>query len=348
MSSEQNPIVAITGGIGAGKSYVCKQLAHRGIKVYDCDMAAKRLMRDDEEVRRALVGLVGTEVYVGKVLQKRVMAQFLLQSETNKQAVNDIVHPAVARDFEQSDATWLESAILFDSGFNRRTHFDCIVCVSAPEDIRIKRVMERDDISREEALQWIGRQLPQEQVEALSDIVVINDGHSDINTEIDKLFDYINNNSINKINKTKQMETILSIAGRPGLYRLVSRGKANLIVEALDETKKRTPAFASDRITSLGDIAMFTDAEDIPLWQVLKSVGEKEESKESKLNYKKASSAELRDYFAEVLPNYDRDRVHDSDIRKLLQWYNILVKSGITDFETTLAPTEGDNIDDRQ
>lgn len=143
------------------------------------------------------------------------------------------------------------------------------------------------------------------------------------------------------------METILSIAGKPGLYKLVSRGKMNLIVEALDETHKRQPVFATDRVTSLGDIAMYTDADDIPLWQVLENVGKKENSKESSINYKKASSKELRAYFTEVLPSWDQDRVHDSDIKKLLQWYNILVKAGITNFKESLAPTEGDNIDDR-
>lgn len=144
------------------------------------------------------------------------------------------------------------------------------------------------------------------------------------------------------------METILSIAGKPGLYRLVSRSKMNLIVEAIDETHKRIPAFASDRVTSLADIAMFTDSEDIPLWKVLKNVGDKEQQKPCSLNYKKSSAKELRDYFAEVLPEYDRDRVHDSDIKKLLQWYNILVQNGYTDFEAVLAPTEGNNVDDRQ
>jgi dephospho-CoA kinase len=98
----------------------------------------------------------------------------------------------------------------------------------------------------------------------------------------------------------------------------------------------------------VGDIAMYTDAEDIPLWQVLKNLGEKEQSKECSLNYKKCSADELHNFFAEVLPAYDRDRVHDSDIKKLIQWYNILVSNGITDFEAVLAPTEGDNVDDRQ
>lgn len=136
------------------------------------------------------------------------------------------------------------------------------------------------------------------------------------------------------------METILSIAGKPGLYKLVSRAKANLIVESIDETHRRMPAFASDRVTSLTDIAMYTDADDIPLWKVLKSLGEKEQSKECSLNYKKCSATELRDFFATVLPDYDRDRVHDSDIKKLIQWYNLLVKNGYTDFEQLLAIPE--------
>ena len=91
------------------------------------------------------------------------------------------------------------------------------------------------------------------------------------------------------------METILSIAGKPGLYKLVSRGNRNLIVETIDETHRRIPAFATDRVTSLGDIAMYTDADEIALWEVLESVGKKENSQVSSLNYKKCSAQELHD-----------------------------------------------------
>ncbi len=133
------------------------------------------------------------------------------------------------------------------------------------------------------------------------------------------------------------METILSISGKPGLYKLLSHGKMNLIVEAIDASHHRTPVFSTDRVTSLGDIAMYTGADDIPLWQVLAKVGEKEASKRASLNYRKCSAKELHDYFAEVLPNYDRERVHDSDIKKLLQWYNILVENGYTDFKELLS-----------
>ena len=128
-------------------------------------------------------------------------------------------------------------------------------------------------------------------------------------------------------------QTILAIAGKPGLYKLVSRGKNSLIVEALDASHKRMPAFGSDRITSLTDIAMFTDSHDVPLMDVLESLKTLEEGKKSSVDYKKASGDELREYFAKVLPNFDRERVHVSDIKKLIQWYDILVENGITDFK---------------
>ena len=89
--------IAITGGIGSGKSYVCRILEKQGIKVYDCDAEAKRLMRYDADLQESLKQLVGEEVYSAEgILQKPVLAQFLLASEANKQAVNDVVHPAVA------------------------------------------------------------------------------------------------------------------------------------------------------------------------------------------------------------------------------------------------------------
>lgn len=134
-------------------------------------------------------------------------------------------------------------------------------------------------------------------------------------------------------------KTILSIAGKPGLYALVSRGNRMLIVEAL-ETGKRVPAYSNDRITSLGDIAIYTEDEEVPLLDVLQAVKEKEEGKEVTFNFKKASKEELFTYFESVLPKFDQDRVHPSDIKKLLSWYNLLVKSGNTDFQE--EPAEND------
>ncbi|MCI6336355.1 DUF5606 domain-containing protein [Prevotella sp. P2-180] len=143
------------------------------------------------------------------------------------------------------------------------------------------------------------------------------------------------------------LQTILAISGKPGLYKLVSRAKNSLIVEILDETHRRIPAFASDRITSLADIAMYTEGDDVPLAKVLENLKKLEEGKPASIDFKKAKGDELRDYFAKVLPDFDRERVHNSDIKKLIQWYNILVANGITDFENEMQPTQGDNIDDR-
>ncbi|MCR5433430.1 MAG: DUF5606 domain-containing protein [Bacteroidaceae bacterium] len=144
------------------------------------------------------------------------------------------------------------------------------------------------------------------------------------------------------------LETILAISGKPGLFRLVSRGNRALIVETLDAQKKRTPAFETDKIISLADIAMYTDEEEVPLRQVLKSIFTKEEGKKAGLDPKKASKDELHAYMGEVLPNYDRDRVYPADIKKLLQWYNILVENGLTDFDEALQETQGENVDDRK
>jgi dephospho-CoA kinase len=143
-------------------------------------------------------------------------------------------------------------------------------------------------------------------------------------------------------------QTILAISGKPGLYKLISRGKNNLIVESLDSMHRRQPAFASDRITSLADIAMFTETDDIPLMDVLENLKTLEAGKKASVDPKKASTKELQDYFTKVLPEWDRDRVHVSDIKKLISWYNILIEAGITDFKEEMQPTEGDNIDDRK
>lgn len=144
------------------------------------------------------------------------------------------------------------------------------------------------------------------------------------------------------------LETILAIAGKPGLYKLVSRGNRSLIVETLDANHKRMPAFGTDQIISLADIAMYTDSEEVPLRQVFKNIYELEGGKATSLNYKKASKAELAEFMAKALPNYDRDRVYPADMKKLAQWYNILIENGITNFDEALQETQGDNVDDRK
>lgn len=130
------------------------------------------------------------------------------------------------------------------------------------------------------------------------------------------------------------LNTILAISGKPGLYKLVSRGNKMLIVETVDAQKKRMPAYGTDKVVSLADISIYTDDDsEVSLTSVLKSVKDKYEGKVVDMSPKKASNDEIIEFFASVLPNYDTDRVRVSDMRKVLSWYNILVGNGISDFE---------------
>lgn len=186
----------ITGGIGSGKSYVCRLLGERGISVYDCDAAAKRLMHTSLLLRRQITDLIGPEAYQTKtewrmkdselpVLNKAVVAGFLLASEANAQRLNAIVHPAVFDDFLQSGIEWVESAILYESGLDKLV--DRVVVVTAPMEVRIARIMARDSITREKALEWIHRQLPQEELSARAHFEIFNDGRQPLQPQIEHL-----------------------------------------------------------------------------------------------------------------------------------------------------------------
>ena len=195
--------IGITGGIGSGKSYVCRLLGERGIVVYDCDSAAKRLMRQSESLRRQLTDLIGPEAYEPNraneanvpnephkphkpySLNKAVVSRFLLASPENARAIDDIVHPAVFRDFEESGCQWVESAILYESGLDRLV--DRVVVVTAPLEVRLQRIMERDHLSREKSMEWVARQLPQEEVRRRADFEIVNDGEADLRQQIENI-----------------------------------------------------------------------------------------------------------------------------------------------------------------
>lgn len=195
--------IGITGGIGSGKSYVCRLLEQQGYTVYDCDSAAKRLIRTSPFIRRRLTALIGPETYFKEsrdrsqesgeyILNKKVVAEFLLKSEDNARAIDRIVHPAVFRDFIESGLEWMESAIIYESGIHRLV--DRVIVVTAPEELRIQRVMARDEISREKVLEWMSRQLPQEEVRQRADFEIVNDGLADLNQQLDDILKEISNN----------------------------------------------------------------------------------------------------------------------------------------------------------
>ena len=128
------------------------------------------------------------------------------------------------------------------------------------------------------------------------------------------------------------LKNILAITGKPGLYRLVNRGSNMLIVESLLDGK-RMPTYARDKIISLADVSMYTNGDDIELWKVLEAACKKEDGKPCAIDAKKADNKVVLAWFDEVLPDWDRDRVYPTDVRKLISWYNILINAGITTFK---------------
>ncbi len=141
------------------------------------------------------------------------------------------------------------------------------------------------------------------------------------------------------------LKGILAIAGQPGLYKLIAETKSHLIVESI-ETGKRMPAYTTAKISTLEDIAIFTEDDDVPLKNILKIISEKEAGGRSVDH--KSSADKLRAYFGEVLPEYDRDRVYVSDIKKIIHWYNILQENNLLDFSEDENEKEQETVPDEE
>lgn len=127
------------------------------------------------------------------------------------------------------------------------------------------------------------------------------------------------------------LEEILSVHGEQGLFRLVSQTTKMVIVESLKDGKRK-PFFLDKKIISLSDVAIYTDSEECPLWKVLDTIKTQQQGTLLAIDTKKASATELYDWFASVLPDFDKDRVYPTDVKKIILWYNQLIESGITDF----------------
>ncbi|MDA3912536.1 MAG: DUF5606 domain-containing protein [Bacteroidales bacterium] len=141
------------------------------------------------------------------------------------------------------------------------------------------------------------------------------------------------------------LEGILSIAGKPGLYKMVNQARNSLIVESLD-TKKRFPTFATAKISALEDIAIYTKTEEKPLVEVFNTIFELEEGKQTISH--KSSNDELMSFMERIMPDYDKDRVRLADMKKLIQWYNILIEEdrlnekAIEEYEKKIAEEEAE------
>ncbi|HTB30461.1 MAG TPA: DUF5606 domain-containing protein [Bacteroidia bacterium] len=136
-----------------------------------------------------------------------------------------------------------------------------------------------------------------------------------------------------------KLSEIIAVSGMAGLYKTIAQAKGSVIVESLDD-KKRMPVYASQRVHTLEAISVFCTDKDIPLAEVFTKIAEKEK-KGPALDHK-SSETDMLKYFGEVLPDFDKERVHTSDIRKMLMWYNILQKNNMLDFEEETPVAEGE------
>lgn len=177
--------LGVTGGIGSGKSYVCEALQRMGIAVYDCDSQAKQLMITHPIIKEQLIDLLGKEVYAPDgSLNKPLVASFLFKNKSAAKQIEAIVHPVVKAHFirwtHQNEAPFIamESAILFQSGFHHLV--DHVIYVSAPLDVRIERVLQRDHCTQAQVEARIKAQMSEEEMQKRSDYVIVNDGHEDV------------------------------------------------------------------------------------------------------------------------------------------------------------------------
>ena len=184
--------IAITGGIGSGKSYISNILQEYGIPIYNTDDEAKRLMVSDEGIRHDLMALLGKEVYVEGTLNKSLLASYLFADAENAARINGIVHPRVKTDFcrwlEQhtdKEIVGMECAILFEAGFDDTV--DAVVMVYAPEALRVERAMKRDHATESQIRARMAAQMNDEEKRKRADYVVYTDGSIPLDSQLSTL-----------------------------------------------------------------------------------------------------------------------------------------------------------------
>lgn len=190
--------IGITGGIGSGKTYVCKIISSLGYPIYDCDTRAKELMSSNKALNSSIKQLIGTDSYNNDgSINKEVIAGFLFANKANADKMNQLVHPAVKNDFlqwaseQQSEIVFMESAILFESKFNDVV--DYTVAIYAPAEIRLRRAIQRDNTTKEKIESRMRQQLTEQETSSLSDFQIINDGKANVHEQVLELLSKLKN-----------------------------------------------------------------------------------------------------------------------------------------------------------
>jgi len=318
----------VTGGIGSGKSEVCRYLMFKGFPVYDSDSRAKGLYelvpglpeRVDAALGDGLLDASGR-------LDRRALAARVFASPDALRRLESIVHPEVLADFlrwrssQDAGVVFMESAIAGDLPLFKGV-FDGVILVEAPEDVRLSRASARDGASAEAVRERMDAQRFDTLV---PDAVILNDGsleelHARTDDTLEKLV-YLHRQKINSKTMKTDLSKILSVSGHHGLYEYIAQARNGAIAESLAD-KKRTVFDMRSRITTLADIAIYTSEGELRLKDVFEALhgvlGDADAPGA------KASSEELKALFAKAVPNYDEDRFYVSHMKKVGEWYNEL------------------------
>ena len=183
--------IGITGGIGAGKSLVAEIIKAMGYPVYNSDERAKELTESNPKIKEGLIHLFGEEIYQNDTLNKFALAQAIFSDESLREKVNALIHPIVREDFnlwalaQNNSLVFNESAILFETGSFKK--FDAIILVYAPTELRIKRIMKRDNCSENEVLKRMNSQFSDEEKYQLTEFRVLNDEQTPLLVQVEKI-----------------------------------------------------------------------------------------------------------------------------------------------------------------
>jgi dephospho-CoA kinase len=176
--------IGITGGIGSGKSTVCKLFELLRVPVFEADKVAKELLDTHPEIKSGLIHQFGKSIYTKNgTIDRKKLAGIIFNNQLQLQKMNELVHPVVRNEFknwvkEYNEQPYVihEAAILFESGFYKM--MDYTILVSAPLEQRIERVMKRDGVTRKQVMERMKNQMPEEEKQKLSDIILLNDNHN--------------------------------------------------------------------------------------------------------------------------------------------------------------------------
>ena len=327
--------LAVTGGIGSGKSEVCRILSLKGIPVYDADSRTKALYDSDTQLVKAISAALGQDVTAGTGrLDRGLIAGIIFSDPAKLEALEGVVHPRVLQDFvewrdsQDAEVVAMESAIILRKPLFRGCA-DRTLYVDAPVETRLLRAMARDSCSRDAILRRIESQGNDRD---LADYVIDND--SDLAVLEARTLEVLE--KIKKEMKTN-LARILSVSGQHGLFTYIAQARNGIIAEALS-TKKRTVLDAHSRVNTLADISIYTSEGEMKLKDVFLAL--KEALGDTPCPTSKASADTLKELFAKAVPDYDADRFYVSHMKKVVDWYGEIAANASFDFTEEDEPQE--------